>query len=31
MQIETHVQKRIEWIDIAKAVAIILVGVGHYS
>lgn len=23
--------KRIEWIDIAKAVAIVLVGIGHYS
>ena len=23
--------KRIEWIDVAKALAIILVGIGHYN
>lgn len=28
---EVQSKKRIEWIDIAKAVAVILVGVGHYS
>ncbi|MCI8955886.1 MAG: acyltransferase [Eubacterium sp.] len=31
MSLEVQSRKRIEWIDIAKAVAIILVGVGHYS
>ena len=31
MQTEQLYKKRIEWIDYAKAIAIILVGIGHYS